>query len=75
VVNDQRVSHRDCFAWVGMVGVAYLPATVVPAGLSSKGVPVGLQVVGPYLEDRSAIALASILGQLTGGYLPPPLAR
>ena len=41
----------DTLAWTGLVGVAYLPSTVVPVGRVGD-LPVGVQVVGPYLEDR-----------------------
>src|SRR5262249_2321822 len=29
------------------------PATAFPAGLSRQGLPLGLQAIGPYLEDRT----------------------
>ena len=34
------------------------PATTAPVGLSRSGLPVGLQIVGPYLEDATPIAFA-----------------
>ena len=54
--------------------MAYLPSTVVPVGRVG-GLPVGVQVVGPYLEDRTSLALAAHLSGLLGGYEPPPMAR
>lgn len=63
-------------AWTGLVGLAGLPSTVVPVGRvpgpTGTEVPVGVQVVGPYLEDRSAIFLAGRLSELTGGVTAPP---
>jgi len=47
------------------------PATTVPAGLSRSGLPVGLQVVGPYLEDATPIAFGRLLAQEIGGFQPP----
>jgi amidase len=33
---------------------------------------VGLQVVGPYLEDRTVLDVARRLAEVVGGYVPPP---
>ena len=38
-----------------------LPATAIPVAPDARGLPIGLQLIGPYLEDRSTIALASQL--------------
>jgi amidase len=55
-----------------MVGQSYLPATVAPVGCTSAGLPVGVQIVGPYLEDRTTIDFARRLGDVIGGFEPPP---
>ena len=52
--------------------MALLPATVAPIGRTPAGLPVGLQIVGPYLEDRTTIDFARRLGAVIGGYEPPP---
>jgi Asp-tRNAAsn/Glu-tRNAGln amidotransferase A subunit and related amidases len=49
-----------------------LPATAFPAGLSKEGLPVGVQVIGPYLEDRTPIAFAALVEQAFGGFVAPP---
>ncbi len=67
--------YVDVLAWTAFIGFVYLPVTVVPVGLTPGGLPVGIQVVAPYLEDRTALQLAGLVEQLTGGYQPPPLAR
>jgi amidase len=69
---DRTRSYLDLFGWVGLATVAYLPATVVPVGLTSSGLPVGVQIVGPYLEDRTTLAVASEIEKLLGGFVPPP---
>jgi amidase len=65
-------SYLDIFGWVGLATVAYLPATVVPVGRTTRGLPVGLQIVGPYLEDRTTLAVGRCITQLLGGFSPPP---
>jgi amidase len=74
MINGVERNQVDALAWTGLVGVVYLPSTVVPLGRTGEGLPVGVQVVGPYLEDRTALFLGARLGELIGGYQPPPLA-
>ncbi len=46
--------------------LAGLPASVAPIGETADGLPVGVQIVGPYLEDRTPIAFAAALEELYG---------
>jgi amidase len=71
-IGDRRRPYIDMFGWIGLATVAYLPATVVPVGRTSAGLPVGIQIVGPYLEDRTTLAVARHVEELLGGYGPPP---
>jgi amidase len=71
-VDGQERPYLDLMRWVGIVGVAYLPATVVPVGLTAAGLPVGVQVVGAYLHDRTTLDLARHLLELIGGCPRPP---
>ena len=70
-VNGEQREYMDLMGWAGLVGVACLPATVVPAGFTREGLPVGIQVVGPYLEDRTPIHAAKLISDVIGGFLPP----
>ncbi len=72
-VNGTTRPETELILWPGLIGVAYLPSTVVPVGWTSTGLPVGMQIVGPFLGDRSTLRLATQLESLCGGYRPPPL--
>ena len=48
------------------------PATVAPVGKTDGGLPVGIQILGPYLEDATPIRLAALLAEVAGGFTPPP---
>jgi amidase len=58
--------------WPGVANVTGLPATAVPLGLSPEGLPVGAQIVGPWLEDRTPLKLAELIEREFGGFVPPP---
>ncbi|ODT86478.1 amidase family protein [Phenylobacterium sp. SCN 70-31] len=71
-IDGQDTGYFDQLAWPALALLPNLPATAVPVGLSPEGLPVAVQVVGPYLEDRTAIAFAGHLERAFGGYRPPP---
>ncbi|MDA9520798.1 amidase [Bradyrhizobium sp. CCBAU 11434] len=65
-----------CFIWADPASTCGLPATAVPIDRSPSGLPIGVQIIGPYLEDRTTIALAGLIEREFGGFVPPPsLAR
>ena len=71
-INGESRSYAEQFTWLGSIGVVLLPATVVPVGRTAQGLPVGIQIVGPSLEDRTPLAFATHLADLMGGFTPPP---
>ena len=72
-VNGKDQPYMDTMsAWAGLTCVSYLPATIAPAGTAKDGLPVGVQIVGPYLEDRTPICFAKRLAEITPGFVPPP---
>ena len=46
------------------------PAISVPAGMDGRGVPVGLQVVGPRFSDHALLALAKVMERAQPWPLP-----
>ena len=72
--NGVERSYIEMTRWTILTGMSYLPATVPPLGLTPQGLPIGFQVVGPNGGDRTTMALARRIGELTGGYRPPPRA-
>ncbi len=48
-------------AWSAFASFAGLPSTVAPVARSREGLPIGVQIVGPYLHDRTTLAVASWL--------------
>lgn len=70
-VAGQTRSYLDQMRWMGLFGLAYLPVTCVPVGLMDGKLPIGMQIVGPYLEDRTTLAVAQLVEGITGGTKRP----
>jgi amidase len=73
-IDGVRRPYLDLFTWVGPAGAGFLPSTVVPAGIGDDGLPIGVQVVGPYLHDLTTIRAARLISKLCGGPPRPALA-
>ena len=73
-VNGESRPYFDIIKWMGLTGVSWLPATVVPVGtLPAAGgdLPVGVQIAGPFLEDRTTLAVGRFLNEALGGFQRP----
>jgi amidase len=71
-VDGQTVNYFSQTFWAGLAGVAYLPATVIPAGSAADGLPVGVQIIGPAYGDLRTIQLAQRLERLGFQFKQPP---
>jgi amidase len=58
--------------WVMPFSVLGFPSAVVPIGRNEAGLPLGMQVVAPYLQDRRAMRSAALVSEVVGGYEVPP---
>ncbi|HZU91044.1 MAG TPA: amidase [Stellaceae bacterium] len=72
-IDGKKVPYGDQIAWSAVATLIGLPATVAPIGHSENGLPIGVQIIGGYLEDRTTIAFAGHLEQSFGGFTPPPI--
>jgi len=61
VIDGETTPYLSQIAWPGMATLANLPATAVPIAKTRTGLPIGAQVIGPYLEDRTTIAFAGLV--------------
>jgi amidase len=72
-IDGKDFCYPDQLAWPGVATLPGLPATALPLGLTGSGLPVGAQIVGPWLEDRTPIKLAELIAREFGGFVPPPM--
>jgi len=71
-VNGRPQPSTTQMFWAGFSGMAYLPSTVAPAGLTSEGLPVGVQIVGPQYGDLTCLRFAQLLERDYQRFVPPP---
>ena len=51
-IDGQKARYADQSVWAGIATLNGLPATTMPISHSESGLPIGVQIVGNYLEDR-----------------------
>jgi len=73
-VNGKDQPGTDQLFWAGYSCGFYLPGTVAPIGFCDKGLPIGVQIVGPQFGDRTCIELAKLIEREYHSFAPPPLA-
>jgi amidase len=71
-VNGKPQPTTTQMFWAGYSGMAYLPGTVAPVGLTREGLPVGAQIVGPQYADYTTIRFAQLLEREYYRFRPPP---
>lgn len=71
-INGQSVPYNRIQVYPGLSTLSGQPATAFPWGRTKGGLPIGLQAIGPYLEDRTTITFAALLEREFGGFTAPP---
>ncbi|HSL69515.1 MAG TPA: amidase family protein, partial [Longimicrobiales bacterium] len=72
VAMDSYTAWMKSAYWIT---VTFRPAISVPAGFTTNGLPVGVQIVGRYREDLGLLQMAHAFEQATGfGKKRPPIA-
>jgi amidase len=72
-IDGEDYVYPDQLAWPGIATLPGLPSTAIPTGFAPDGLPVGVQIVGPWLEDRTPLRLAELIEREFGGFKPPKM--
>lgn len=72
-VNGKRRFYIESLYWIHQATSAYLPATSAPVGLTNDGLPVGMQIIGDFMEDKTTIRFAELIEKEVIGFKQPPL--
>lgn len=54
-IDGNAMAYESQATWNSFAAVGGLLATARPIGRSSGGLPIGAQVIGPYLEDHTSL--------------------
>lgn len=71
-INGTGQPSTDQLFWAGYSNMVDLPSTIMPAGITPSGLPVGLQAVAAFGEDRSSLRFCQLMEEAFGGFTPPP---
>ena len=71
-MDGRAILYDLQLVYPGLPTLAGQPATAFPVGLTRAGLPIGLQAIGPYLEDRTSIRFAALVARELGGVSRPP---
>jgi amidase len=72
-VDGTAVPHLIAMAWCGAIGSVLLPVVTLPIGLTPARLPVGIQIIGPFLSDLRLLRIAGLLQSAAGtAFTPPP---
>ncbi|MET7847822.1 amidase [Streptomyces avermitilis] len=71
-VDGEKRPYFDQTAWLNMTGHVKLPAAVIPAGTTADGLPLAIQIIGPYLADRTVVDMAKRLARRLPQRVQPP---
>jgi amidase len=71
-VDDQSIPYGANILYAMPAIFAGQPSTAFPGGLSETGLPLGLQAIGPYLEDRTTLKFAQLVAETWYRFEPPP---
>ena len=67
--------YFELTVWPSVATLPQLPSVAIPIGQNAEGLPIGVQVIGPYLEDYTPIAFAQAIEGLCSGYSPPSIVQ
>jgi amidase len=70
-IDGQSYAYLDQIVWPGLATLPGLPATAAPIALAPTGLPIGVQIIGPYLEDRTTLRFAELIERAFGGFVAP----
>jgi amidase len=71
-IDGKKTPYDNQIAWAGIATSNGLPATTMPIGHSDNGLPIGVQIIGSYLDDNTTITFAGLVEREFGGFTPPP---
>jgi amidase len=70
--DGTKAPYVAMLRWIALATACGLPATAIPAGRTTSGLPVGAQLIGPRGADSRTLAIAEAIEERLGGFAAPP---
>lgn len=70
-IDGVAIAYTDQHVWFSVSGLFGLPATIAPIHRTTNGLPIGIQIIGDHLDDRTTLMFAKLLEDEIGGFVPP----
>jgi amidase len=74
-VDGSHINYDKMSFWTSLGTPVGLPVTTVPIGRDGEGLPIGMQIIGPRLEDNTPLSFAGLLERELGCGFQSPSAR
>lgn len=69
--HNEALIRAMNFSYTAVINIMGLPACACPLGLGREGLPIGIQVVANWNQDRLCLAVACELERAFGGWVAP----
>lgn len=69
-IDDITMPYNQQFAWPSIATLLGFPVTVMPIN-SEQHLPIGIQIIGNYLEDYTTLQFADLVEDGLGGFIAP----
>jgi len=71
-IDGTAFPYPSLIVWATLATPPGLPATVMPIGRTRTGLPIGMQIIGGFLDDKTTLKFAELIEREFGGFTPPP---
>jgi amidase len=74
-VDGTTVPYLSMLTWISLATALHAPAMAVPAGRNAAGLPIGVQLIGPWNCEDRLFDFAGVLEEELGGFAAPTLSE
>jgi amidase len=72
-VDGKSWLYASCLGWIAMCNALHLPSVAIQAGQTESGLPLGVQLIGPWHSEFKLLDIAERLEPILGGFKRPPV--
>jgi amidase len=72
-VDGTSVPYMSMLSWISLATALHAPAMAIPAGRNAAGLPIGVQLIGPWHCEDRLFDFSGVLEEELGGFSTPEL--